>query len=124
MLTVWKKRGDGALRRQFEQLKTKLAGEGLFDEQYKQETPELPKGIAIITSKTGAAIHDVLSVIARRFPSIPVKIFPVPVQGVEAAPAICNAINLIADNVDDGSLNCDVILLVRGGGFARRLMVV
>ena len=108
--------GDGALRRQFEQLKTKLAGEGLFDEQYKQETPELPKGIAIITSKTGAAIHDVLSVIARRFPSIPVKIFPVPVQGIEAAPAICNAINLIADNVDDGTLNCDVILLVRGGG--------
>ncbi len=108
--------GDGALRRQFEQLKTKLAGEGLFDEQYKQEIPELPKGIAIITSKTGAAIHDVLSVIARRFPAIPVKIFPVPVQGVEAAPAICDAINLIGENVDDGSLDCDVILLVRGGG--------
>jgi exodeoxyribonuclease VII large subunit len=108
--------GDGALRRQFEQLKIKLAGEGLFDEEYKQKTPELPKGIAIITSKTGAAIHDVLSVIARRFPSIPVKIFPVRVQGVEAAPAICNAINLIGENVDDGNLDCDVVLLVRGGG--------
>ncbi|MFV2005072.1 MAG: exodeoxyribonuclease VII large subunit [Gammaproteobacteria bacterium] len=108
--------GDGVLRRQFEQLKTKLAAEGLFDETGKQEIPELPEGISIITSKTGAAIHDVLSVIERRFPSIPVKLFPVPVQGVEAAPAICNAIKLIDQAVSSGTLNCDVILLVRGGG--------
>lgn len=108
--------GDGALRRQFEALKIKLAGEGLFDEISKQEIPELPECIAIITSKTGAAIHDVLSVIERRFPSIPVKLFPVPVQGAEAAPAICNAIQLIDQAVSDGNLNCDVILLVRGGG--------
>jgi len=108
--------GDGALRRQFEELKIKLAGEGLFDETSKQEIPELPECITIITSKTGAAIHDVLSVIERRFPSIPVKLFPVPVQGVEAAPAICNAIQLIDQAVSDGTLNCDVILLVRGGG--------
>ncbi|VAW51475.1 Exodeoxyribonuclease VII large subunit [hydrothermal vent metagenome] len=108
--------GDGVLRRQFEALKIKLAAEGLFDETNKQEVPELPKCISIITSKTGAAIHDVLSVIERRFPSIPVKIFPVPVQGVEAAPAICNAIQLIDEAVTSGTLNCDVILLVRGGG--------
>ncbi len=108
--------GDGALQRQFEQLKSKLAGEGLFDDENKQEIPELPEGIAIITSKTGAAIHDVLSVIERRFPSIPVKLFPVPVQGAEAAPAICNAVKLIDDAVSSGTLNCDVILLVRGGG--------
>ena len=108
--------GDGALRRQFEQLKIKLAGEGLFDETCKQELPELPSCISIITSKSGAAIHDVLSVIARRFPSIPVKLFPVPVQGAEAAPAICNAIKLIGENVAAGRLDCDVILLVRGGG--------
>ena len=108
--------GDGALQRQFEQLKIKLAGEGLFDEDIKQAIPELPEGIAIITSKTGAAIHDVLSVIERRFPSIPVKLFPVPVQGSEAAPAICNAISLIGETVNSGDLNCDVILLVRGGG--------
>ena len=108
--------GDGALRRQFEELKIKLAGEGLFDETSKQEIPELPECICIITSSSGAAIHDVLSVIERRFPSIPIKIFPVPVQGVEAAPAICNAIQLIDQAVSDGSLNCDVILLVRGGG--------
>lgn len=108
--------GDGALRRQFEELKIKLAAHGLFDQAHKQEVPELPAGIAIITSKTGAAIHDVLSVIERRFPSIPVKLFPVPVQGAEAAPAICRAINLIGDAVSTGELNCDVILLVRGGG--------
>ena len=108
--------GDGALQRQFEQLKVKLAGEGLFDESIKQEIPELPKSIAIITSKTGAAIHDVLSVIERRFPSIPVKLFPVPVQGSNAAPAICNAISLIGEHVSSGELICDVILLVRGGG--------
>lgn len=108
--------GDGALRRQFEQLKIKLAGEGLFEESVKQDIPELPECISIITSKSGAAIHDVLSVIERRFPSIPVKIFPVPVQGSEAAPAICNAIKLIGENVSNGELNCDVILLVRGGG--------
>ncbi len=108
--------GDGALRRQFEALKIKLAGEGLFDEDNKQEIPELPECISIITSKSGAAIHDVLSVIARRFPSIPVKVFPVPVQGPEAAPAICNAIKLIDEAVSSGDFNCDVILLVRGGG--------
>lgn len=108
--------GDGALRQQFEQLKTKLAGEGLFAQEHKQALPELPAGIAIITSKTGAAIHDVLSVIKRRFPSIPVKLFPVPVQGSEAAPAICNALNLIGRSAAEGEIVCDVILLVRGGG--------
>jgi exodeoxyribonuclease VII large subunit len=108
--------GDGALRRQFEALKIKLAAEGLFDEDNKQEIPELPACISIITSKSGAAIHDVLSVISRRFPSIPVKIFPVPVQGTEAAPAICNAIQLIDQSVSSGDFNCDIILLVRGGG--------
>ena len=108
--------GDGALRLQFEALKIKLAAEGLFAESSKLDLPELPECIAIITSKTGAAVHDVLSVIERRFPSIPVKLFPVPVQGNEAAPAICNAIKLIDENVANGDLNCDVILLVRGGG--------
>lgn len=108
--------GAGVLRRQFELLKARLQAEGLFDEAAKQAIPELPVGIAIITSKTGAAIHDVLSVIERRFPSIPVKLFPVPVQGAESAPAIVNAIKLIGQHVAEGQLNCDVILLVRGGG--------
>jgi exodeoxyribonuclease VII large subunit len=108
--------GDGALRRKFEQLKKKLADEGLFDEEHKLEIPELPSAITIITSRTGAAIHDVLSVIERRFPSIPVNIFPVPVQGTEAAPAICNAIERIGESASKNEIDCDVILLVRGGG--------
>jgi exodeoxyribonuclease VII large subunit len=108
--------GDGALRRQFEDLKIKLTAAGLFDKTHKQPVPELPKCISIITSKTGAAVHDVLSVIERRFPSIPVKLFPVPVQGDKAAPAICNALKRIVEHVDAGVMNCDVILLVRGGG--------
>lgn len=103
--------GDGRLRRKFDALKNKLANEGLFDEDRKQEIPELPTCIGIITSNTGAAIHDVLSVIARRFPSIPVKLYPVPVQGEPAAPAICRALEMVAEH---GA--CDVLLLVRGGG--------
>jgi len=103
--------GAGALRRRFEQLKQKLAAEGLFDEKTKQSLPELPACIGIITSASGAALHDVLSVIKRRFPAIAVRLLPVPVQGKEATPAICRALTQLTEqNV------CDVILLVRGGG--------
>ncbi len=103
--------GDGALQRKFEALKNKLASEGLFDEDVKQEIPELPECIGVITSNTGAAIHDVLSVINRRFPSIPVRLYSVPVQGDAAAPAICRALELVEEQAE-----CDVVLLVRGGG--------
>jgi exodeoxyribonuclease VII large subunit len=103
--------GDGLLRRKFEELKTKLAAEGLFDEDSKQDIPELPGCIGVITSNTGAAIHDVLSVIERRFPSIPVKLYSVPVQGEQSAPAICKALQLAEEHAA-----CDVLLLVRGGG--------
>jgi exodeoxyribonuclease VII large subunit len=103
--------GDGALQRKFEALKNKLAAEGLFDQEVKQEIPELPECIGVITSNTGAAIHDVLSVIERRFPAIPVKLYSVPVQGEAAAPAICRALELAEEQAE-----CDVLLLVRGGG--------
>jgi len=103
--------GDGALRRAFEELKIKLANEGLFDEDIKQALPELPQHIGVITSATGAAIRDVLSVLKRRFPSIPVSIYPVSVQGERAAPEISNALHLAAKQK-----RCDVLLLVRGGG--------
>jgi len=103
--------GDGALQRQFELLKQKLAAEGLFDETYKQDIPELPEKIGIITSGSGAALHDILSVIERRFPSIAVTLYPVPVQGNEAAPAICKALQQLP-----AASACDVILLARGGG--------
>jgi len=103
--------GDGILRRKFEELKNKLAAEGLFEESAKQAIPELPTCIGVITSNTGAAIHDVLSVIERRFPSIPVNLYSVPVQGEQSAPAICRALKLAETH---GA--CDVLLLVRGGG--------
>ena len=103
--------GNGALQRKFEALKNKLAAEGLFDEDVKQDIPELPECIGVITSNTGAAIHDVLSVIRRRFPSIPVRLYSVPVQGEAAAPAICRALALAEEQAE-----CDVLLLVRGGG--------
>jgi exodeoxyribonuclease VII large subunit len=103
--------GAGALQRKFEELKHKLAAEGLFSDASKQDIPQLPACIGVITSRTGAAIRDVLSVIARRFPAVPVKLYPVPVQGEESAPAICHALQLAEQH---GA--CDVLLLVRGGG--------
>jgi exodeoxyribonuclease VII large subunit len=103
--------GAGALRRAFEALKARLAAEGLFDEAHKRALPLLPRQIGVITSPTGAALRDILSVLARRFPAIPVLIYPVPVQGVEAAPAIVRMLE-VAGN--DG--RCDVLLLARGGG--------
>jgi exodeoxyribonuclease VII large subunit len=103
--------GEGALRARFEALKSALAAEGLFDAGRKRPLPSIPTCIGVITSNTGAAIRDVLSVIGRRFPSVPVKLFPVPVQGDAAAPAICRALQLA-----ESMAECDVLLLVRGGG--------
>ena len=103
--------GAGALQRKFEALKQKLAAEGLFSDASKQAIPEIPACIGVITSRSGAAIRDVLSVIARRFPSVPVKLYPVSVQGEESAPAICHALELAEQHGV-----CDVLLLVRGGG--------
>ncbi len=103
--------GDGALRRQFEQLKHRLRDEGLFDEHLKQPLPELPTRLGVITSPTGAAIRDILSVLKRRFPAIPVLIYPVPVQGTEAPAAIVDALQSAARRDE-----CDVLILARGGG--------
>ncbi|MCW8854376.1 MAG: exodeoxyribonuclease VII large subunit [Gammaproteobacteria bacterium] len=103
--------GAGALQRAFDELKARLAAEGLFDEDLKLPIPELPERIGIITSATGAAIQDVLKVLERRFPAIPVLVYPVPVQGNEAAPAIVKTLKRAAKRKD-----CDVLLLVRGGG--------
>lgn len=103
--------GDGALLRAFEELKARLATEGLFDEELKYPVPEIPRRIGVITSPTGAAIRDVLSVLQRRFPAIPVLIYPVAVQGEQAVPEIIRALQLASERQD-----CDVLLLVRGGG--------
>jgi exodeoxyribonuclease VII large subunit len=103
--------GDGALRRAFEELKRKLDAEGLFDAARKQPLPTLPSRIGVITSPSGAAVRDVMSVLRRRFPAIPVLIYPVPVQGKEAGGEIANAIRLASKRAD-----CDVLILTRGGG--------
>lgn len=103
--------GLGALRRAFDQLRLRLQQEGLFDQERKQPLPTTVRHLAVITSPTGAAIRDILSVLARRFPGLPVTVIPVPVQGTEAAPAITRALALANREVD-----FDAILLARGGG--------
>lgn len=108
--------GAGALAAAFEALKEKLQAEGLFDSDLKQPLPSLPRHIAVITSPTGAAIQDILTVLARRFPSIPVTLIPVPVQGEGAAADIAAAIKLANQLVQDEQLDFDVILTGRGGG--------
>jgi exodeoxyribonuclease VII large subunit len=103
--------GDGRLRLAFEALKRKLHAEGLFDESRKVPLPSIPRCIGVITSPTGAAIRDILSVLRRRFPAISVVIYPALVQGSVAAATIARAI-AIADERKD----CDVLILARGGG--------
>jgi exodeoxyribonuclease VII large subunit len=85
--------GDGALRRAFEALRNRLEAEGLFDPAGKKPLPRFPRRLGVITSPTGAAIRDILSVLRRRFPGLPVLVYPVPVQGEAAAPAIVRALN-------------------------------
>lgn len=103
--------GEGALQQQFELLKAKLASEGLFDQQHKQPLPEPAKQVGVITSATGAALHDVLRVLHRRDPSLPVIIYPTPVQGTDAPAAIVRAIELANQRAE-----CDVLIVGRGGG--------
>ena len=103
--------GIGELMRRYEILKSKLEAEGLFDNQLKKTIPLHPRKIGIITSPTGAAIRDVLSVLGRRAPHIPVLLFPSIVQGETAAEQILLAMKNAKSQGD-----CDVLLLVRGGG--------
>ena len=103
--------GDGALQLAFEQLKQKLSKEGLFDEANKQPLPGYPETIGIITSPTGAAIRDVLSVLKRRYPACKIIIYPTPVQGEDAAAKIATAIQTA-----EARKECDVLILTRGGG--------
>ena len=103
--------GLGALKRQFEELTAKLAAEGLFATERKRPLPRLPRRIGVITSPSGAAIRDIVHVLARRFPAAEVLIFPVPVQGAQAAAEIAAAVALAGRRGD-----CDVLILARGGG--------
>ncbi|WP_415893459.1 exodeoxyribonuclease VII large subunit [Neptuniibacter sp. PT8_73] len=103
--------GSGQLQVAFEELKNKLLKEGLFDRKQKQALPEHPKHIGIVTSPTGAAVHDILTVLKRRFPGLPVTIYPTAVQGEDAPQQICKAIILA-----EAHQVCDVLVVGRGGG--------
>ena len=103
--------GDGVLRRAFEMLKQRLAAEGLFDAARKKILPALPRCIGVVTSPTGAAIHDILSILQRRFPALPIIIYPAQVQGNGAPAQIARAIYLASQRQD-----CDVLIVARGGG--------
>lgn len=103
--------GAGILHAKFLQLKAKLEAENLFTVATKQELPFFPQCVGVITSPTGAAIRDILSVLARRFPGVNVIIYPTQVQGSEAAMQIVTALQS-ANNRGE----CDVLILARGGG--------
>jgi exodeoxyribonuclease VII large subunit len=103
--------GEGVLKQRFEALKKKLLAEGLFDEDRKQGLPPLPSRIGVITSPSGAAIRDIITVLGRRFPSVPVIVYPAAVQG-DAAPGELIAALDTAVRRDE----CDVLIIGRGGG--------
>ena len=103
--------GLGVLFEAFEKLKLKLQAEGLFDSAFKKQIPVHPKKIGIVTSPDAAALRDVLTTLKRRMPSIPIIIYPTPVQGKGAAAFIVNAINQANLRAE-----CDVLIICRGGG--------
>lgn len=103
--------GEGALQQAFIELKQKLGAEGLFAQELKKSIPSSPATVAVITSPTGAAVHDILTVLKRRFPAIEVDIYPVQVQGNESAGQLINALHQA-----QGDQRADVILIGRGGG--------
>lgn len=103
--------GEGLLQQKYELLKAKLSAEGLFDQQYKQPLPAPAHCVGVVTSKTGAALHDILHVLKRRDPSLPVIIYPTAVQGDDAPGQIVRAIELA-----NARRECDVLIVGRGGG--------
>ncbi|WP_024871054.1 exodeoxyribonuclease VII large subunit [Tolumonas lignilytica] len=103
--------GDGLLQMKLEALKTKLSAEGVFDSQRKRALPTQPKQVGIITSPTGAAVHDMLTILARRDPALPVILYPSAVQGESAAPALIKALETAWQRNE-----CDVLIIGRGGG--------
>ncbi|GAB5518277.1 MAG: exodeoxyribonuclease VII large subunit [Rhodothermales bacterium] len=108
--------GEGALQQQFELLKRKLEAEGLFEIERKQPLPAYPERIGVITSGTGAALHDILSILQRRFPQVEVFVCPVRVQGMGAAEQIADAIEAFDAVPEDAPFRVDVVIAGRGGG--------
>ncbi|MCK5897364.1 MAG: exodeoxyribonuclease VII large subunit, partial [Cocleimonas sp.] len=119
--------GSGDLQKAFESLKINLSKQGLFATEHKQVIPRFPTRIGIITSPTGAALRDIIHVLNRRCPHIPLLIYPVTVQGEKATPSIINALQQANKNQHSKTQPqtpscmqpnkpCDVLLLARGGG--------
>lgn len=111
VVEAMRRAGAGTLYEQFLKLRARLAAEGLFDAQAKRPLPPHPQRIGVITSSAGAALHDVLTALARRAPQVEVVVYPSPVQGVEAPPALVRALQTANERAE-----VDVLLLVRGGG--------
>lgn len=103
--------GEGALKREFEKLKARLAAEGLFAVERKRPLPAVPRRIGVVSSPTGAAIHDILRVLRARFPAAAVLLYPTAVQGAAAVPEIVRAIGAASRRNE-----CDVLIIARGGG--------
>jgi exodeoxyribonuclease VII large subunit len=103
--------GLGPLYERFLRLKDRLGAEGLFDERLKRPLPEHPRAIGVVTSRAAAALRDVLTTLARRNPALPVIVYPVPVQGAGAGERIAAMLARASERAE-----CDVLLLVRGGG--------
>jgi exodeoxyribonuclease VII large subunit len=103
--------GSGALQRAYEALKHRLGEAGLFDEVHKKSLPAFPKSIGVVSSPDGAAVHDILTVLKRRFPDVNVIVYPVAVQGTDSANQIANAISIAQERQE-----CDVLIVGRGGG--------
>jgi exodeoxyribonuclease VII large subunit len=109
--------GLGELMQRFEELKRRLQAEGLFDVSRKRTLPRLPQRIGIVTSPTGAVIHDMLNVLGRRYPNLQVRLAPVKVQGAGAAEEIAGAVSLFNRACGPGSAwPADVLIVGRGGG--------
>jgi exodeoxyribonuclease VII large subunit len=103
--------GSGALQRAYEALKHRLGDEGLFDQIHKKELPTLPQSIGIISSPDGAAVHDILTVLNRRFSATKVILYPVAVQGMDSARQLADTVILAGKRHE-----CDVLIISRGGG--------
>jgi exodeoxyribonuclease VII large subunit len=103
--------GHGALQFAFEQLKKKLAGEGLFDPARKRPIPRLPQRIGIVTSPSGAVVRDITEILSRRFPGLHLRIYPALVQGEGSVEAVCRAIQYFSESEWP-----DVVIVARGGG--------
>ena len=108
--------GEGGLQKAFEELKRKLQQEGLFDPALKKPIPTFPTRIGVVTSETGAALHDILSIIERRYPVVEVLLFPVHVQGAQAAPTICAALEKVNALVTKAEFRVELLIVGRGGG--------